>query len=178
MKYWFFTNFWKRPDSFSLFFDCFFLGLTLTYGQSQDQQQQQQPARLRRRLSDKDKERRSLVRRSSSKRKDKENGGSTTSLERQGSSGAIASAASDPRESLVRGERSSRSGSLRRAGSAEASSSSSPRSSSHAFLCRTGSQDTPSVQPPSHARSMASSSVGSSEAVGSESSQTRSLPRI
>jgi hypothetical protein len=167
-----------------LFFQVilFFSGFTLS---SSQEQQVQQPVRLRRRLSDKDKERR-LVRRSSSKRKDKENGGSSTSLDPQGSSGALASTPATtisastsegigggPRDSVARAERGSRSGSLKRTGSAEASSSS-PRGSSHAILCRTGSQDTPTMPAgSSHVRS-----IGSTETLGSESSLTRSLPRI
>lgn len=144
----------------------------------------QQAVRLRRRLSDKDKERR-LVRRSSSKRKDKENGGggSSSSLDRLGSSGGLASGASletsnvGPRDAVVRADRGSRSGSLKRTGSAEASS---PRGSTHALLCRTGSQDTPHVQVPGVASPhlKPASCVGSSETLGSESSLTRSLPRI
>jgi hypothetical protein len=168
-----------------------FLGLVFSSTSSPNdqvqpsQQQVLQPqARLRRQLSDKDKERR-LVRRSSSKRKDKENGGtaggSSSSLDRTESSNATAdiptSTVVRPREAIVRGDRIIRSGSLKRTGSAETSSP--PKDSCpHALLCRTGSQDTPHVSGVSPAQTKSSSCIGSSEALGSESSLTRSLPRI
>ncbi len=158
-----------------------FSSTSSSHDQPQSTQVLQQQLLLKRRLSDKDKERR-LVRRSSSKRKDKENGGtaggSSSSLDRPESSNPTAdiptSAVIGPREAVVRGDRIVRSGSLKRTGSAETSSP--PKDScSHALLCRTGSQDTPHVAGVSP---KSSSCVGSSEALGSESSLTRSLPRI
>jgi len=147
--------------------------------QSSQHQVLQQQTRLRRRLSDKDRERR-LVRRSSSKRKDKENGGSSSSLDRPESFSAtvdIPTSAPGPREAFVKGDRIGRSGSLKRTGSAEASSP--PKDiCSHSLLCRTGSQDTPHVTGVSPVQTKASSCVGSSEALGSEASLTKSLPRI
>jgi hypothetical protein len=149
--------------------------------QSSQQQVLQPQVQLRRQLSDKDKERH-LVRRSSSKRKDKENGGgadgSSSSLDRTESSNAPVdiptSTVIRPLEPVVLGDKVVRSGSLKRTGSAEMSSSSKD-SCSHALLCRTGSQDTPHVSRVSPVQTKSSSS---SEAVGSESSLTRSLPRI